>query len=30
MIAHENVYFFEAKPRFREKTVDKNLEINKD
>ncbi len=30
MIAHEKVYFFEAKPRFREKTVDKTKKINKE
>ncbi len=30
MIAHEKVYFFEAKPRFREKTVDKSKKINKE
>jgi hypothetical protein len=30
MVAHEKVYFFESKPGFREKTVDKSKKINKE
>lgn len=30
VIAHEKVYFFEAKPGFREKTVDKKTKIDKE